>query len=123
MILRLVLMAATAASVVLSAAPASAQSAFVGIWSVLVISETGICDRAYRYPVRIRNGQVTHADPTNSSFTIAGRVQRNGSIKVSVSRGAQRADGSGRLSRKAGAGQWASSKGECAGLWTTERRG
>ena len=96
---------------------------FDGLWSVLIITEQGTCDRGYRYAVRIRNGSVGHADPANSSFRIAGRVNAGGGINVSVARGTQSAHGSGRMSRNGGSGRWRSAKGECSGVWQAERRG
>ncbi len=96
---------------------------FDGLWSVLIITEQGTCDRGYRYAVRIKNGSVGHADPSNSSFRIAGRVNAGGGINVSVARGTQSANGSGRISRNGGSGRWKSSKGECSGVWQAERRG
>ena len=103
---------------------ARAQGAgFDGAWSVLVITDKGDCDRAYRYPVRIQRGKVGHADASNSSFNIGGRVGPGGAVKVFVSRGDKRADGIGRLSRAGGGGKWKSARGECSGRWTAERRG
>lgn len=98
-------------------------SGFDGLWSVLIITDQGTCDRGYRYAVRIRNGVVGHADPANSSFRIAGRVVGSGAINVSVARGTQSANGSGRISRNGGAGNWKSARGECSGTWQAERRG
>lgn len=103
--------------------PVNAQAAYDGLWSVLIITEQGTCDRGYRYAIRIKGGNVTHADPTNSSFRINGRVSGNGATRVSVARGDQSANGSGRISRDAGAGRWKSAKGECSGIWQAERRG
>jgi hypothetical protein len=100
-----------------------ATGAFDGLWSVLIITEKGTCDRGYRYAVRIRGGRVGHADPANSSFRISGSVAGGGSARVTVARGNQSASGAGRLSRNGGAGRWASSKGECSGVWQAERRG
>jgi len=103
---------------------ASAQtSSFDGGWSVLVITDKGDCDRAYRYPVRIRRGKVGHSDASNTSFNIGGRVGNGGAVKVFVSRGDKRADGTGRLTRTGGGGKWKSARGECSGRWTAERRG
>jgi hypothetical protein len=100
-----------------------ATSAYDGLWSVLIITEKGTCDRGYRYAVRIKGGRVGHADPANSSFRISGSVGGGGATRVSVARGNQSASGSGRLSRNGGAGRWKSSKGECSGVWQAERRG
>jgi hypothetical protein len=106
----------------MSATNAQAQSGYDGVWSVLVITDKGDCDRAYRYPVRIRGGKVGRTDPS-SSFNIGGRVGAGGSVKVFVSRGDKRADGTGRLTAAGGGGHWKSSRGECSGRWTAERRG
>jgi hypothetical protein len=115
--------AAKAAKSAKAAKGGGSTPAFDGLWSVLIITEQGTCDRGYRYAVRIRNGSVGHADPSNSSFRIAGRVAGNGATNVSVARGTQSANGSGRISRNGGAGRWKSSKGECSGTWQAERRG
>lgn len=103
--------------------PSHATGAFDGLWSVLIITERGTCDRGYRYAVRIKGGRVGHADPANSSFRISGSVAGGGATRVTVARGNQSASGAGRLSRNGGAGRWKSSKGECSGIWQAERRG
>ena len=124
--MRSILIAATAfAALTFFSAPAARAQGpgFDGLWSVLVITDNGTCDRAYRYPVRIARGKVGHSDPSNSSFNIGGRVQKGGSVTVFVSRGKQRADGLGRLTRAGGGGKWKSASGECSGRWTAERRG
>jgi hypothetical protein len=114
---------AIAAFAGISTTGAKAQGGgFDGVWSVLVITDKGDCDRAYRYPVRIRGGKVGHTDP-NSSFNIGGRVGAGGIVKVFVSRADKRADGVGRLTRAGGGGKWRSARGECSGRWTAERRG
>lgn len=107
----------------LSVAPAAARTPYDGLWSVVIITERGACDRAYRYPVRIVNGRVTYAG--EGAFNIFGRVRGNGAVSVTVSRGASRASGSGRLTRSFGRGAWrgASSTDACAGVWQAERRG
>jgi hypothetical protein len=125
MIFRSVLIAATMAAAFsgISMTSARAQaSGYDGVWSVLVITDKGECDRAYRYPVRIRGGKVGHTDPS-SSFNIGGRVGAGGAVKVFVSRADKRADGVGRLTKAGGGGKWKSSRGECSGRWVAERRG
>ena len=120
----LIAIAAIAALTGISASNANAQGAgFDGFWSVLVITDKGDCDRAYRYPVRIRGGKVGHADPSNTSFIIGGRVAAGGVVRVFVSRADQRADGAGRLTRAGGGGMWKSARRGCSGRWTAERRG
>ena len=75
-----------------------------------MITDKGECDRAYRYPVRIRGGKVGHTE-SGSSFNIGGRVGAGGTVKVFVSRGDKRADGVGRLTRTGGGGKWKSARG------------
>jgi hypothetical protein len=101
------------------ASPATSAPGYDGLWSVVIVTEQGTCDRAYRYPVRISRGTVLNAG--DSPVTITGRVGDNGSLTVTVSHGNQRATGSGRLSGANGAGSWRG--GECSGTWQAERRG
>jgi hypothetical protein len=111
-----------ASAVPASPAPiAAAKPNFNGTWSVLIVTEQGTCDRAYRYPVRISNGSVGYAG--EASFNVTGRVGANGAVTVTVSRGGQSASGSGMLSTSDGSGYWRTASGECSGTWTAERRG
>jgi hypothetical protein len=114
---------AIGAAMATATGPASARTVYDGAWSVLVITEAGACDRAYRYPVAIVNGRLRHASEGDASFIIAGRVQPRGAVSVSVSRGDQRASGVGRLSQRDGAGVWSAPSGPCSGRWTAQRRG
>ncbi len=95
---------------------------FDGNWSVEVVTEQGACDRAYRYPVIVQNGQARYGGP--ESFNVNGRVQSNGSVSASISRGQDRANVSGRLSGANGRGTWTTSGGRvCSGYWNAEKRG
>ena len=52
-------LAILAASVIpAGSAPIASPKSFDGGWSVLIVTEKGTCDRAYRYPVKIENGSV-----------------------------------------------------------------
>jgi hypothetical protein len=108
------------AATVPASAPASARSNFDGTWSVLIVTQKGTCDRAYRYPVKIDNGAVGYAG--DASFTVSGKVGENGSVIVKVARGSQSANGQGRLSATDGSGMWIAGSGDCSGTWTAERR-
>jgi len=99
---------------------AASKAAFDGQWSVLIVTEKGRCDRAYRYPVKIENGAVGYAG--TASFNISGSVGNNGAVTVTVSRGSQSARGTGRMSATDGAGTWTAGSGECSGIWSAERR-
>ena len=103
-----------------ASAPASARSNFDGTWSVLIVTQKGTCDRAYRYPVKIDKGSVGYAG--DSSFRVSGKVGENGAVTVRVARGSQSANGQGKLSSTDGSGQWVAGSGDCSGTWTAERR-
>jgi hypothetical protein len=112
-----------AAAVVLAVGGAArARTGLDGIWSVLIITDSGPCDRAYRFPLRIANGRVYQASEGVPSFNISGQVQPNGRVVVTVGRGGQRADATGRLLGQRGQGVWSSLNG-CAGRWEADRRG
>ena len=105
--------------VVAASAPVQATGNFDGKWSVVIVTEKGDCDRAYRYPIDIRNATLINAG--NTSFDISGKVQGDGAVAVKISYGQKGASGSGRLSANSGEGHWAGSG--CAGTWSAERRG
>jgi hypothetical protein len=100
---------------------AAARTRFDGLWSVSVVTERGNCNRGVRYPVAIVNGMVERA-PGEGDFSVAGRVAASGAVSVSVRRGDQLAQGSGRLNASAGEGRWVSPTSGCAGYWTAQRR-
>ncbi len=101
--------------------PASARTAYDGVWSVVVAAESGTCSGSYRYPVAIVNGTVRHAEPGEQLFNVRGRVGADGRLSVEVSRGDLRAVGVGRLSGATGSGTWQSPSG-CSGRWQAARR-
>jgi hypothetical protein len=98
----------------------ASKAAFDGQWSVLIVTEKGTCDRAYRYPIKIENGSVGYAG--SASFNVSGQVGANGAVVVTVSRGNQSAKGTGSMSGTDGTGTWVAGSGECSGTWTAERR-
>ena len=101
---------------------ALAHTPFDGKWSVLIVTDAGTCDRAYRYALNISDGRVSYDDP---SFSVSGRVDRRGHVSVSVSAGGDRANGTGQLSVDYGRGNWTghSAVSACSGHWQAERRG
>jgi hypothetical protein len=106
----------------LAPAPAVARTNFDGNWSVLIVTNSGPCDRGYRYGLSIRDGRVFYEG--SAAVNVNGRVTGNGSVYVRVSAGSQGASGSGRLGRNSGSGSWrgVGSAGTCSGSWTAERR-
>src|SRR5258707_1116955 len=90
------------AATVPASAPASARSNFDGQWSVLIVTQKGTCDRAYRYPVKIENGSVGYAG--SASFTVSGKVGDTGAVIVKVARGGKSANGQSKPSPTQGSG-------------------
>jgi hypothetical protein len=113
---------AFAAASILAPLPAKARTNYDGNWSVLIVTDQGPCDRGYRYGLSIRNGHVSYEG--SAAVNVDGRVTAKGHVRVRVWAGSQSADGSGRLGRDYGEGQWrgVSSSGACSGTWTAERR-
>jgi hypothetical protein len=111
-------------STIAVAAPAQQRnlSRFDGLWTVLVITDSGTCDRAYRYGVRIMGGQIRYAGEAGIQFS--GTVAANGNVTVAVQSGDRTATGSGRLSTDDGGGTWAGTSpgNRCSGRWEAERR-
>ncbi len=101
-----------------AATTSAAAPRYDGVWSVLIVTEKGDCDRGYRYPIRISHGVL--ANSGDAAFTITGKVAPTGTITVTVSHGSKSATGAGRLSGNGGEGFW--SGGSCSGTWTAERR-
>jgi hypothetical protein len=105
------------------AVSAAAAANHDGNWSVLVVTEKGECDRAYRYEVTVADGRVNFAG--QPGISVGGTVAANGAVRVSiVGGGSQSAQGSGRLAAGNGAGTWhgAGRTGACTGRWEASRR-
>jgi hypothetical protein len=104
------------------ATEAPARTIYDGTWSVLIVTQRGNCDRAYRYGVQIVNGRVVYGGGIVNS---TGNVTSGGAVRVAVSSGNARANGSGRLNRNSGRGSWSGNSGadRCSGYWEAERRG
>ena len=98
------------------------RGAYDGNWSVLIVTNSGPCDRGYRYGLAIRGGRVFYEG--SLAVNVDGQVSGNGVVRVRVSAGSQGATGVGRLSRDYGSGSWRGigSSGSCSGSWTAERR-
>ncbi|HTT48347.1 MAG TPA: hypothetical protein VMG39_10140 [Pseudolabrys sp.] len=117
----LALFLALSAAVVASTLPRTAVAAVRdGIWSVLVITEKGECDRGYRYEVKVAKGHITYNG--DLGINLAGTVASDGATKVSIQAGEKGASGTGHLSERSGAGVWhgIGAAGSCAGRWEAE---
>ena len=106
--------AALTAAIVL-AVSAKAGSSFDGAWKVTIITQSGNCDPAYSYPVKVVGGRVSYSG--DGSFDISGHVGDAGAVSVAIARGDQKASANGKLSANSGSGQWSgkSSSTSCSG--------
>jgi hypothetical protein len=97
-----------------------ARTPFDGSWSVLIVTTRGDCDRAYRYGITISNGALIY---DGGVVNLYGRVNRAGHVRVTVTSGSARANGTGRLNRVAGRGGWSGVSGpnRCSGYWQANR--
>jgi hypothetical protein len=112
---------ATVALAAMAAPEAIAATPYDGYWSVVIVTQRGACEPAYRSAVSIVNGYVRGGDGIANVY---GRVSRSGRVSVVVTSGTQSARGSGRLRRGTGGGVWAGqgSVGRCSGRWSAQRR-
>jgi hypothetical protein len=103
---------------------ADARTIYDGAWSVLIITDVGDCDRAYRYGVQITDGMVSYDGTGPIQITMQGKVTPKGAVRVILQAGSQWADGSGRLTKNKGGGVWKGQGmgGTCTGTWEAERR-
>jgi len=109
-----------AATVAAWGAPPSVER-FDGPWSVVIITDQGTCDRAYRYGLRIEGGRVHYAG--ESGVQVSGQVDAKGRVSVMVRNGGSSAQGSGQLTESGGEGRWqgSSQSSNCSGRWEAER--
>jgi hypothetical protein len=118
-------MAVFAALLVITAtAPVAAKSArtsFDGYWSILIVTDAGSCDPAYRFGLRIAGGQLFYNGV--SGVELSGRVDVRGRVRVTLRQGDSAAQGSGQLSESSGSGGWqgASPTARCSGHWLAAR--
>ncbi len=115
--------AAGVAAAIALAGAAHAAPSHDGNWKVTIITQAGDCDPAYSYPVKVSGGRVSYAG--DGSFEINGNVADAGVVNVSIARGEQHANASGKLAGNSGSGQWTgkSSTTTCSGRWEASREG
>jgi len=115
------LAAAAFAAAIALAGHSRASSAHDGIWRVTIITQSGNCDPAYSYPVKVFGGQVSYSG--EGDFEISGNVGEAGNVSVSISRGDQHANANGKLNGNSGSGLWSgkSASTVCSGRWEAVR--
>jgi hypothetical protein len=100
---------------------AHADTSFDGAWSVQIMIDRGNCNPINRLTVDIRDGAMQYSG--DSAISIQGQVVNGGAIRVRLTHGDHRANGSGRLSGSSGTGTWHGTglASSCAGRWSAER--
>ena len=112
------LAAVSVAAAIGMAGPTQARTDFDGDWSVVIVTSKGDCERSYRAPITISNGNFINVGV--NMIDVSGNVRPDGRLTVRVSRGQSSAVGLGRLTATSGGGSWKG--GACAGTWTAVRR-
>lgn len=112
------LAAVSVAAAIGLAGPTQARTDFDGEWSVVIVTSKGDCERSYRAPITISNGNFINVGV--NMVDVSGNVRPDGKLTVRVSRGQKSAVGLGRLTATSGGGSWKG--GACAGTWTAVRR-
>lgn len=101
-------------------AAGSKPGGFNGVWSVQLVTESGICDRSLNYAIVVDKGQVRPVQASDA--TVTGRIGPDGNVAIGVHRAMAKADVSGRLQANSGAGVWQVAAIGCSGRWTAHRR-
>jgi hypothetical protein len=111
--------ALAAATVPSSANAARAAGAYNGTWNVVFATTRGNCSSGYSVPFTVAGTRVSSA----GGGRVSGTVNRAGAVAVSVSVGASRASGGGRLVGSSGAGSWSGiiTGDRCSGTWQATR--
>jgi hypothetical protein len=115
------------AALAVTALPATADAAtrtrgggaYDGTWNVVFATTRGNCSSGYSVPFTVAGNRVSSA----GGGRVSGMVNRTGSVAVSVSVGASRASGGGRLVGTSGAGSWSGiiTGDRCSGTWQATR--
>lgn len=102
-----------ATTVIVAAAPVSAQQPYDGLWQVTVVTKSGSCDAQTTSTVNVADGKI-------SGGPVSGTVGSGGLVRVSING----AYANGQLSGNSGSGKWngASSGVPCSGRWEASRQ-
>lgn len=102
------------------AAPAARHD---GTWSVIMVTDSGVCDASYNYSIAIENGNVRYLQaPGDSPTTVSGRIGPDGNVALDIRRSIAKVDAEGRLNGKSGSGTWRLGMLGCEGRWNAQKR-
>jgi hypothetical protein len=99
----------------LTAASASAQNPYDGLWQVTVVTKTGSCDARSTSTLTVTDGKIS-----GGGAPISGSVGSGGLVRVQING----AYANGQLSGNSGSGKWngASAGVPCSGRWEASRQ-
>ena len=120
-LLRWALVAAALAAVAAppAAADAARPGAYDGTWNVTFTPQAGNCHASNTVPFMVSGTRVASA----GGGKVTGGVGPGGNVSVTISVGASKANGSGRLAGNSGAGRWSGiiTGDRCSGVWQAIR--
>jgi hypothetical protein len=93
--------------------------AYDGVWNVVFATRAGNCSSTNSVPFSVSGNHVSSA----GGGKVTGGISPRGIVAVSISVGASRASGSGRLVGNSGTGRWSGiiSGDRCSGSWLASR--
>jgi len=102
-----------------NAAPCA--NSFDGSWNVVLITQSGGCERSGQVAGQIINGALVYSA---GGVSVSGRVNSEGKLNGKATMGPYYLIGSGRLVSNSGSGTWhaVSPAGPCSGVWNANRQ-
>jgi hypothetical protein len=90
-----------------------------GVWNVVFATTAGNCSSTNSVPFTVSGRRVSSA----GGGKVTGGIGRGGIVAVTISVGASRASGRGRLVGNSGAGRWSGiiTGDRCSGIWQAMR--
>lgn len=93
-----------------------------GPWSVVIVTQKGDCDSAYRAELTIEGTKINYAGGPAAPAGVVGTASKNGKVDISFKNDQGALSASGRMKGRSGSGVWSASNG-CSGRWTADKRG
>jgi hypothetical protein len=117
--LRWIFAASVLAAVTAPSAADARAGAYDGVWNVVFVTQRGNCSSTNSVPFSVMGRRVSSA----GGGKVTGGIGRGGSVSVTISVGASKASGSGRLVGNFGAGRWSGiiTGDRCSGIWQASR--
>lgn len=102
-------------------AGAASASELDGPWSVVIVTQEGDCDPAYRAELTIEGTRVIYAGGPAAPAGVVGTASKNGKISIAFKNDQGSLSASGSMKGQNGSGTWRASNG-CSGRWKADKR-